>query len=247
MGGFQGRSSGSKGTRALSLHTFLLLSLIISPLMLFFKNLKGTGQDSYYVNLSMEQPQNNLLALGCWGWGETAPPPTTRIDLFRSSIYWLPQVMVLNENRKGRRGWGSQSATPTPPPRSRASSVGANDLGGGIGVVDWRPRTPNRLGTSDLSPVDSGFGASNRQPRLLHRGRRRPLWASATSVEGSGLPIGGPDPSRSIRGSGLPIGNPNSSTEVGGVLCGCRRPRWRGRGCRLVAPTPPPLSIFVQD
>ncbi|PKI62900.1 hypothetical protein CRG98_016737 [Punica granatum] len=35
---------------------------------------------------------------------------------------------------------GHQSETPTPPPRSSASSVGADDLGGGIGVANWRPK-----------------------------------------------------------------------------------------------------------
>ncbi|PKI38800.1 hypothetical protein CRG98_040813, partial [Punica granatum] len=139
----------------------------------------------------------------------------------------------------GRRGQGRQSATPTPPLRSRASSVGASNLVGGIGVADWRPRTSNRSGTSDLSLVDSGFGATNRRPRLLHRGRRCPLWESETSVEGSRWAIGDPDPSQSIQGSGSPISDPDSSTEVGGVLCGSRRPRWRGQGGRLATPTLP--------
>ncbi|PKI43903.1 hypothetical protein CRG98_035737 [Punica granatum] len=99
-----------------------------------------------------------------------------------------------------------------------------------------------------------GVGATNRQPRPLHRGRRRPQRTPMTSVEESGSPIGGLEPRidrgqvggpRSIRGSGLSIGDPDLSIEVVCVLCGCWRPRWRGRGGQLAAPTRPPLSIFV--
>ncbi|OWM86357.1 hypothetical protein CDL15_Pgr010699 [Punica granatum] len=39
-------------------------------------------------------------------------------------------------------------------------------------------------------------------------------------------------------GSGPPIGNPDPSTEVSGAHRGRRRPRWRGRGRRLAAPNP---------
>ncbi|OWM80307.1 hypothetical protein CDL15_Pgr019587 [Punica granatum] len=60
-----------------------------------------------------------------------------------------------------------------------------DNLGGGVGVTDWRPQS-------------------------LHRGCRYP-WR--TPVEGSGLPIGGP--------------NLDPSTEVVGVLRGYRRSRWR--------------------
>ncbi|PKI43001.1 hypothetical protein CRG98_036608 [Punica granatum] len=45
-------------------------------------------------------------------------------------------------------------------------------------------------------------------------------------------------------GFGPPIGDPNPSTEVAGTHRGCRRLRWRDRGRRLAAPTPPSLSIF---
>ncbi|PKI45891.1 hypothetical protein CRG98_033690 [Punica granatum] len=92
--------------------------------------------------------------------------------------------------------------------------------------------------------------ASNRppRPRPLHRGRRYPQRTPATSVEGSGSgsPIGGPNPvstedseSESPVNSGLgpPIGDPNPFTEVVGTHAGRRRPQWRGRGRRLVAPT----------
>ncbi|PKI46491.1 hypothetical protein CRG98_033134 [Punica granatum] len=67
-------------------------------------------------------------------------------------------------------GRGRQSTTPTPLPRSSASSVSIDDLDGGV-------------------------GAANRLPRPLHRGRRSPLWVPTTSVEGSGSPISDPDPS----------------------------------------------------
>ncbi|PKI75698.1 hypothetical protein CRG98_003958 [Punica granatum] len=43
---------------------------------------------------------------------------------------------------------------------------------------------------------------------------------------------------RKGRGSGLPIGDPEPSTEGVGTHRGHRRPRWRGRGRRLVIPTP---------
>ncbi|PKI42614.1 hypothetical protein CRG98_036996 [Punica granatum] len=67
-----------------------------------------------------------------------------------------------------------------------------------------------------------GAEAANRRPRPLHRGRQRPLWVSA---------LDGPDP--------------DPSTEVAGVLCGCRRSRWRGRDCRLAAPIPSPFDFSL--
>ncbi|PKI56174.1 hypothetical protein CRG98_023442 [Punica granatum] len=36
--------------------------------------------------------------------------------------------------------------------------------------------------------------------------------------------------SQSIRGLGPPIGDPDPTLEVSGILCGCRQPRWWGRG-----------------
>ncbi|PKI61613.1 hypothetical protein CRG98_017988 [Punica granatum] len=86
--------------------------------------------------------------------------------------------------------------------------------------------------------------AANCRPRPIHRERRRPLWVPTPSVERSGLPINGPDlestgdfDSGSLvhSGSGPPIGDPDPSTEGAGTYKGRRRPRWRGRGCRLVA------------
>ncbi|PKI57693.1 hypothetical protein CRG98_021905, partial [Punica granatum] len=63
-----------------------------------------------------------------------------------------------------------------------------------------QPRTPSRR-----SPVDSGLRRpiDDPDPSIeiagTHGGRRRPQWrgwgSPATSMEGSGLPIGGPDPS----------------------------------------------------
>ncbi|PKI18390.1 hypothetical protein CRG98_049336, partial [Punica granatum] len=63
---------------------------------------------------------------------------------------------------------GCQSVTQTPPSRSSAPTEDVGDLDGGVGVADWRPRTPNRPGTSRKSPVDSEFEAANRRPRPLH-------------------------------------------------------------------------------
>ncbi|OWM70790.1 hypothetical protein CDL15_Pgr014463 [Punica granatum] len=48
-------------------------------------------------------------------------------------------------------GRGLQSATPTLLPRSSAISVGTDDLGGGVAVVDWRPQLPNRSGALSRS------------------------------------------------------------------------------------------------
>ncbi|PKI62380.1 hypothetical protein CRG98_017186 [Punica granatum] len=39
-----------------------------------------------------------------------------------------------------------------------------------------------------------GVGVANQRPRTLHRGCRHPQRMLATSVERSGLPIGGTDP-----------------------------------------------------
>ncbi|PKI63793.1 hypothetical protein CRG98_015777 [Punica granatum] len=59
-------------------------------------------------------------------------------------VDWRPQSQIdrgpLTWNPRSIRGQGLQSATPTPPPRSRASSVGTSDLGGGVGVSDWQPQ-----------------------------------------------------------------------------------------------------------
>ncbi|PKI64098.1 hypothetical protein CRG98_015542 [Punica granatum] len=65
--------------------------------------------------------------------------------------------------------------------------------------------------------------------------------------EGSGLPIGSPNPESTwnLRLNpvdsrlGSSISDPDLSTEVASGLCGYQRPRWRGQGRRLAAPTPP--------
>ncbi|PKI72446.1 hypothetical protein CRG98_007192 [Punica granatum] len=87
-------------------------------------------------------------------------------------------------------------------------------------------------------PRGGGVGATNRQPRPLHRGRRHPQRTPPTSVEELGLPIGSPEPRIDREGSGPPIGNPDPSTEVADAHKGRRRPLWRSRGCRLEAPNP---------
>ncbi|PKI45082.1 hypothetical protein CRG98_034544 [Punica granatum] len=118
--------------------------------------------------------------------------------------------------------------------------------------------------------VREGVGAANWQPRALHRGRRRSPWwirdrghqsttltppsrASAFSMGvgalGGGVRVADWQPRPRIDrgprlGSGLPIGDHDPSTEVAGVLCGCRRPRWRIWGCQLAAQPSPP-SIFL--
>ncbi|PKI58918.1 hypothetical protein CRG98_020664 [Punica granatum] len=62
---------------------------------------------------------------------------------------------------------------------------------------------------------------------------------SYTRKEGLGPPIGDPDPSTEVADTHGGRWRPsNPFTEVASVLCGCRRPRWRGRGRRLEAPTP---------
>ncbi|PKI60887.1 hypothetical protein CRG98_018712 [Punica granatum] len=53
------------------------------------------------------------------------------------------------------RGWGLQSATPTPPPSLPVPTEDADYLGGGVGVVNWRPQP--RI---DQAP-------STRSPRLI--------------------------------------------------------------------------------
>ncbi|PKI32558.1 hypothetical protein CRG98_047056 [Punica granatum] len=82
------------------------------------------------------------------------------------------------------------------------STLVTGDLGGGsespIGCPD-----PKSTGDSDSEipyvgvPCRFGVGvAANRQPRHLHRGHRRPLWASMTPVEGSGAANSTPLPFR---------------------------------------------------
>ncbi|PKI45315.1 hypothetical protein CRG98_034276 [Punica granatum] len=156
------------------------------------------------------------------------------------------------------RGRDHQLATPTPPPRSLVSSVGTSDLCGGVGVADWRPRPllPFRFSfrtKMEKSPVDSGLGPPIGDPDLstevvrVLRGYRLPRWRGrGRRLAAQTLNLPGTSYSESPVDSGLgpPIGDPDLSTEVVRVLRGYRLPRWRGRGRRLAASTPPPLSIF---
>ncbi|PKI74507.1 hypothetical protein CRG98_005127 [Punica granatum] len=81
---------------------------------------------------------------------------------------------------------------------------------------------------------EGGVGAANQRPPPFHRGHRYPRRMPATSVEGSGSPIGGPNPesTEDLRlgvlvdsGLGSPIDDLDPSIEVAGVLRGYRRPR----------------------
>ncbi|PKI71879.1 hypothetical protein CRG98_007738 [Punica granatum] len=57
------------------------------------------------------------------------------------------------------------------------------------------PNSPESIGDSELKfAINSWAGVANQPPRPLHRGRQCPPWISATSVEGSGSPISGPNP-----------------------------------------------------
>ncbi|PKI58914.1 hypothetical protein CRG98_020660 [Punica granatum] len=49
---------------------------------------------------------------------------------------------------------------------------------------------------------------------------------------------------RTGRGSEPPTGNPDPSTKGADVLCGCRRPQWRGRGRRLAGSDPKSTGDF---
>ncbi|PKI37763.1 hypothetical protein CRG98_041844 [Punica granatum] len=112
----------------------------------------------------------------------------------------------------------------------------------GLGKSKGKGRLETPIGRPNLESIEDSesevpgrfeIGAANRQPRPLHRGRRYPRRTPATSVEGSGSLIGGPNPkstgdlrfevlSRSRLGP--PIGDFNPSTLVADVLRGYRRP-----------------------
>ncbi|OWM73536.1 hypothetical protein CDL15_Pgr026635 [Punica granatum] len=92
------------------------------------------------------------------------------------------------------------------------------------------------------------IGRESGSARPLHLGHRRPLWGTGDLGGGVGVarlatltPNRPRTPTRRSpvdSGSGPPIGDPDTSTEVADVLCGHRRPRWRGRGRQLPASTP---------
>ncbi|PKI55739.1 hypothetical protein CRG98_023871 [Punica granatum] len=87
------------------------------------------------------------------GWGHLSATPTLPPRSLASSLGtdelgrvigvadWRPQPRIdrgpPTRSPQSIRDWGHYSETPTPPSRSSMSSVGTNDLGGGVGVVDW--------------------------------------------------------------------------------------------------------------
>ncbi|PKH62878.1 hypothetical protein CRG98_050265 [Punica granatum] len=96
----------------------------------------------------------------------------------------------------GRFGVGSANRRPRPfhGGRRRPPWVSATSAeGSGSPVGDHNPESTGDLRLGVLSRF--WVGAANRRPRPLHRGCQHPLWVPATLVEGSGSPIGGPDPS----------------------------------------------------
>ncbi|PKI44083.1 hypothetical protein CRG98_035520 [Punica granatum] len=70
---------------------------------------------------------------------------------------------------------GSQSTTPTPPPRSYAPTEDAGDHGGKVGAADWLPRPRINQDLELEIPVVSGARATNRRPRPLPQGFWHPL------------------------------------------------------------------------
>ncbi|PKI67307.1 hypothetical protein CRG98_012324 [Punica granatum] len=89
---------------------------------------------------------------------------------------WRPQPRIDRGLRVGGlrsvQGWGRESTiptpTPTPPPRLSASSVGSNDLGGGVGVanrrINWGLRSASSVGTDNLG---GGVKIADWRPRPL--------------------------------------------------------------------------------
>ncbi|PKH69362.1 hypothetical protein CRG98_050143 [Punica granatum] len=86
-------------------------------------------------------------------------------------------------------------AAPTPPPRSSVPTEDVNDLDGEVGAANGDPHPESIEDSESEVPGRFGVRAAHRRPRPLHRGRRYPGRMPATSVEGSGSPIGGPNPS----------------------------------------------------
>ncbi|PKI71138.1 hypothetical protein CRG98_008436 [Punica granatum] len=136
---------------------------------------------------------------------------TSNYAMFKFSYSILNISYELNNRHAQGGGRGRQLTTPNPPSRASAPKEDAGDLG--VGVADWwpRPQIDQGLRLGVLSRF--GVGAANRRTQTLHRGRRHPQRTPTASPVDSG--------------SGPPIGDPDPSTEVVGVLCGCRRPRWR--------------------
>ncbi|PKI51448.1 hypothetical protein CRG98_028159 [Punica granatum] len=94
------------------------------------------------------------------------------------------------------RGRGRQSATLTPPPRSWTFSVGTGDLGGGVGVVGWRPQPLNRPGTSSRSSrltlrLGPPIGDPNPSTEVIDilRGYRQPRHQSTTPAPPQRSPV----------------------------------------------------------
>ncbi|PKI42546.1 hypothetical protein CRG98_037064 [Punica granatum] len=126
----------------------------------------------------------------------------------------------LKEKQNGRRGRGGL------PPRSPASSAGTGDLDGGVGVANWRPHPPNRL------------GAPSRSSQSI-RGLRPSIGNLDPSIEVASVLHGYQQPRWRGRGGQLAalarelIGNADSESPVDwGVGASYRRPRPLQHGCQ---------------
>ncbi|PKI55605.1 hypothetical protein CRG98_023998 [Punica granatum] len=100
------------------------------------KGRKGRAADSPPRSPVPTEDASDLS--GGVGVADWRPQPRINWGLPQPRIDWGPPT----RSPWSIRGWGRQSVTPTPPPRSSASFVGTDDLGGGVGVrvADWRPR-----------------------------------------------------------------------------------------------------------
>ncbi|PKI48062.1 hypothetical protein CRG98_031579 [Punica granatum] len=135
---------------------------------------------------------------------------------------------VLEIKSKRKEGSESPIGHPNPSTEVVASSVGTDDLGGGIRAVDTTEVTGELYGR---------IRVVNWWPQLANRSRT--LTWTPQSIQGLGPPISDPDP----------------STEVAGTHGGCWLPRWKGRGCQLAAPTrksignselEPPINLRIK-
>ncbi|PKI71200.1 hypothetical protein CRG98_008375 [Punica granatum] len=134
--------------------------------------------------------------------------------------------------------------TLTPPPKSPVTLIEGS--GWLIGNPSLQIDRKLRLG------VPNQFGGWGRQSVTPIP----PSWSPVSTEDASNLGggVGGPSPriDRELQlkvpsrfeGGGHQLANPNPSTEVAYTHEGCWRPRWKGQGRRLAAPTPPFLSIF---